>query len=58
MNKSRACLWPPPHPSLSPLPSLPAVYWRYLSYRTYYQGYGGNSDRAFHGEKHWGVSAQ
>ncbi|PRW57546.1 hypothetical protein C2E21_3368 [Chlorella sorokiniana] len=24
------------------------VYWRYLSYRTYYQGYGGNSDRAFH----------
>ncbi|KAI7837376.1 hypothetical protein COHA_008815 [Chlorella ohadii] len=24
------------------------VYWRYLAYRTYYQGYGGNSDRAFH----------
>lgn len=27
-----------------------AVYWRYLSYRTYYQHYGGNSDRAFQGE--------
>lgn len=32
---------------------LLAVYWRYLAYRVYFQGYGGNSDRAYHGESAW-----